>query len=290
MSWTPERIKILKKAWQQGKSASAIARDLGVSKNAVIGKMHRLNLSEKVKKVAQEVETKKEAYILPQNGVQLLDLKTNSCRWPIGEPTDSDFHFCGHEVVSGKPYCAKHCALAYTNVKEAKETKNTKRKDDVLDFELDDMNYEEENEIVQEKQEETEKTDTIHFKSENRKKKQKVQTDRKNILEVKEKNIEKKEDPFSDSVKDIISKKNKLKPIEENKVLKNTENSPQIKKSTGPKKITRKTLTIKRKEEIVSSTRERLKLQDSQKFEKPENVEKRTVVSKFLSKFMLKKP
>ena len=57
--------------------------------------------------------------------VRIDDLKLNTCRWPIGEPTDSDFHFCGENTVMGKPYCAKHCAIAYTTIKEsAQETKS----------------------------------------------------------------------------------------------------------------------------------------------------------------------
>ena len=53
----------------------------------------------------------------PQN-ITLMDLKLNSCRWPIGDPKDDDFHFCGADSVTGKPYCAEHCKLAYTSLKE----------------------------------------------------------------------------------------------------------------------------------------------------------------------------
>ena len=254
MSWTPERIKLLKKAWQQGKSASAIARDLGVSKNAVIGKMHRLNLSEKVKKVVREVEVKKDAYVLPKNGVQLLDLKTNSCRWPMGEPTDPDFHFCGHEVLSGKPYCAKHCAIAYTNIKEAKESKNTKTKEE-QGFSPD-MDVEElvEVDFPQEEQNKVKSEDVVELHvSTKRKSKNKGNVFEKDMISTKNK-IEEKGENISLSKKENTRKTKDKESIEklpktERKKIKKEENSEEGKNEISSKKTVRKTLTIKRKEE-----------------------------------------
>lgn len=119
MTWTAEKIKQLKKLWSKGKSTVEIGRELGISKNAVVGKVHRLELNarpspikkETVKKTVKKKEVK-------QGKISLMDLKMNSCRWPIGEPKDADFHFCGKDTVTGKPYCAEHCKIAYTSLKE----------------------------------------------------------------------------------------------------------------------------------------------------------------------------
>lgn len=119
MTWTAEKIKQLKKLWSKGKSTVEIGRELGISKNAVVGKVHRLELNARpspIKKDAKPKTIKKKA---PQKeNMSLLDLKLNSCRWPIGEPKDADFHFCGKDTVTGKPYCTEHCKLAYTSLKE----------------------------------------------------------------------------------------------------------------------------------------------------------------------------
>lgn len=122
MAWTPENIKLLKKLWQKGKSAVEIGKELGISKNAVIGKVHRLELDARpspIKKTTvSNAVTPPEEVIDPNKPVTLLDLRINSCRWPIGELKDEDFHFCGKECQTGKPYCAEHCKIAYTSLKE----------------------------------------------------------------------------------------------------------------------------------------------------------------------------
>ncbi len=123
MAWTAEKIKQLKKLWLKGKSTIEIGKELGISKNAVVGKVHRLELAARPSPIkrsqkqapAKPRATKKE--IKPKN-VTLMDLKLTSCRWPIGDPKDEDFHFCGADTVTGKPYCAEHCKLAYTSLKE----------------------------------------------------------------------------------------------------------------------------------------------------------------------------
>ena len=58
-----------------------------------------------------------------------MDLKLNSCRWPIGDPKDADFHFCGKDTVTGKPYCSEHCKIAYTSLKELA---NQNKKDAIM--------------------------------------------------------------------------------------------------------------------------------------------------------------
>ncbi len=124
MAWTAEKIKQLKKLWLKGKSTVEIGKELGISKNAVVGKVHRLELAARPSPIKRETKksTPPKQRIIkkdlkPQN-ITLMDLKLNSCRWPIGDPKDDDFHFCGADSVTGKPYCAEHCKLAYTSLKE----------------------------------------------------------------------------------------------------------------------------------------------------------------------------
>ena len=109
MVWTDDKIKKLKKLWQAGKSTAEIAKSLGMSKNSIIGK------------VPQKKAPPKKVGI-----VRLIDLKINTCRWPIGDPKDDDFHFCGEQTVTGKPYCLAHCQEAYLNM--APEAEKEKKK------------------------------------------------------------------------------------------------------------------------------------------------------------------
>ena len=129
MTWTTEKIKQLKKLWSKGKSTVEIGRELGISKNAVVGKVHRLELNARpspIKKTTTPKPVKKK--VQKEGNVSLLDLKLNSCRWPIGEPKDADFHFCGKDTVTGKPYCREHCKLAYTSLKELATQNKTEAK------------------------------------------------------------------------------------------------------------------------------------------------------------------
>lgn len=198
MAWTDERIEELTRLWQAGHSASEIGKRLGVSKNAVVGKAHRLKLpsrpspikqqslesgsqqparakpvTERSQRRAQSRQAPRAATAGPAAGVQqspatsasksagaaqarasahrppartsaspsqdksrssaVSGKTTNTrsrvaapartkveargsasgCLWPIGDPGDTDFHFCGAEAVPGKPYCAEHAARAY---------------------------------------------------------------------------------------------------------------------------------------------------------------------------------
>ena len=124
MSWTDERVEELGRLWDAGHSTSDIGKALGVTKNAVVGKAHRMKLASRpspIRRTAMPqrhkvtlpprpvVETKREpVYHAPrvQNGGP-------GCLWPFGHPGDADFHFCGANAVEGKPYCPEHCARAY---------------------------------------------------------------------------------------------------------------------------------------------------------------------------------
>ena len=121
MSWTTDKIKQLKKLWTKGKSTVEIAKELGMSKNSVIGKAHRLELEARPSPIKKKEEVIKPAKTVKKKTVEkcrLMDLKNNTCRWPIGDPENEDFHFCGKQTTTGKPYCPEHCKMAYTSLKE----------------------------------------------------------------------------------------------------------------------------------------------------------------------------
>ncbi|RMF18043.1 MAG: global cell cycle regulator GcrA-like protein [Alphaproteobacteria bacterium] len=125
MAWTEDNIEKLKKLWEKGLSASQIAEKLGdgISRNAVIGKVHRLGLKSRpspVKAPRKAAETKTGRAHKPRarkktedKRVHLLDLTERMCKWPIGHPGEPDFHFCGKPSQPGLPYCAEHCSEAY---------------------------------------------------------------------------------------------------------------------------------------------------------------------------------
>jgi GcrA cell cycle regulator len=107
-TWTPERIQRLVELWEEGVTTAEIGRRIGVTKNAVIGKVHRIGL---VPRVVKE---------LPPPRRNVFDFTGAVCMWPIGHPTDDDFRFCGGSPIAGKPYCAHHAAVAYIRPKEQK--------------------------------------------------------------------------------------------------------------------------------------------------------------------------
>ena len=157
MSWTVEKVEKLKELWGKGNTASQIAEIIGgVSRNAVIGKAHRLNLSAKIK--TRSSSTNDNAYLQkksltdnsdkkirknkfksliiekdfePENPKQLEELDENSCKWPIGHPNESSFYFCGRSSLKDFSYCKLHLLYAY-QPKGKKEDINTK--DEVPEF------------------------------------------------------------------------------------------------------------------------------------------------------------
>ncbi len=160
VSWTDERVELLKKLWNDGLSASQIASELGgVTRNAVIGKVHRLGLSGRSKTapatpaprprkpspprpagpVAEPIEEEEIVMVRPEpiapaidaspitfvearqsevaiptsQRVTIMDLREAMCRWPIGDPTNAEFRFCGGRSITGLPYCPEHAQIAY---------------------------------------------------------------------------------------------------------------------------------------------------------------------------------
>jgi len=155
MSWTDERINTLKRLWARGESASLIAATLGsVTRNAIIGKVHRLGLSgratmsrdnksrrqararRKDPRPVQPTKTRAAVASLfstpdplpPQQvtdvaRVSLVDIGDHQCRWGVGDPKHANFGFCGADKVPGLPYCSHHARRAY----EPKGNRNADR-------------------------------------------------------------------------------------------------------------------------------------------------------------------
>ena len=138
MSWTDEKVAKLKELWGKGNTASQIAEIIGgISRNAVIGKAHRLNLSAKIKtrtattnqnfensleekshKLNKGRRSKFKSLIIekdfePENPKQLEELDENSCKWPIGHPNEKSFYFCGRTSLKDFSYCKLHLLYAY---------------------------------------------------------------------------------------------------------------------------------------------------------------------------------
>ncbi len=152
MSWTDDRVATLTKLWNDGLSASIIAQRIGeVTRNAVIGKVHRLGLAGRRRAahgrrarpgrsllierphatrsgsqthprrawLTRKSAAQEQLLVLPELGaptkslVTVRTLTAMSCRWPIGDPKTDGFHFCGRVKAAGCPYCAHHAAIAY---------------------------------------------------------------------------------------------------------------------------------------------------------------------------------
>ena len=138
-TWTPERVEQLKSYFAAGLSCRDIAVNIGVSRNAVIGKLSRLNLTrtspeerrarkKRAAHPAQKPTTAKQQFqmlravyeqepddapIVSANSCSLFELSEQRCRWPISTPGAEDFCFCGNVPLGGMPYCSGHYRLAY---------------------------------------------------------------------------------------------------------------------------------------------------------------------------------
>ncbi len=138
MSWTEEKVAVLRQYWGSGKSASEIAEIIGgMSRNAVIGKAHRLGLAGRPSPIKEKKAKPKPAALSssspapaptqtaprapidnvvelqPGGGATILSLTERMCRWPHGDPKKPGFRFCGKPCADGTSYCAEHLKLAY---------------------------------------------------------------------------------------------------------------------------------------------------------------------------------
>ncbi|KMO21540.1 GcrA family cell cycle regulator [Methylobacterium platani] len=160
-SWTKERVELLTRLWSDGLSASQIAAEIGgVSRNAVIGKVHRLGLAGRVVRangasqaagrrprgeadssialvagsqtvlapappslalVPSHASAASDPVALPESvRVTIMELREFMCRWPMGDPSTPDFRFCGDRAITGLPYCTHHSRIAYQPAAERK--------------------------------------------------------------------------------------------------------------------------------------------------------------------------
>jgi GcrA cell cycle regulator len=137
-TWTTERIELLKSCFDAGLSCREIADRIGVSRNAVIGKISRLNLKREkaagparkdprdprrrgglrlrrviLKSVTVDEVVQPETPVHNGHTCSLFELSAQTCRWPLSTPGAADFCFCGNLPVDGLPYCLGHSRLAY---------------------------------------------------------------------------------------------------------------------------------------------------------------------------------
>jgi GcrA cell cycle regulator len=156
MDWTNEAIERLRALWAEGHSTAEIGRRMGVSKNAVVGKAHRLNLSARPSPIRRDAQPRAERPRAAPRATPRRDVVRmpppaapqrqpapvvavakpaappvvrssfqrsgqRNCCWPIGEPGRADFRFCSAEGLAGKPYCAEHAAVAYVKARDRRE-------------------------------------------------------------------------------------------------------------------------------------------------------------------------
>jgi GcrA cell cycle regulator len=166
--WTDEKVELLRQLWLDGKSASQIAAELGdgVTRNAVIGKVHRLGLSGRVKAsaptaprvrqrptaarpaaprsggfrgntalaLARETQIEaepqiREDVVIPMSlRVTIVELREAMCRWPLGDPTSSEFRYCGIQTQNDGPYCAHHGRMAYQPAQDRRRERERERR------------------------------------------------------------------------------------------------------------------------------------------------------------------
>ena len=158
MSWNEEKVGKLKELWGKGNTASQIAEIIGgISRNAVIGKANRLNLSSKIKtrnasssqgfnssseesnfKQKQGRKSKFKSLLIekdfePENPKKLEELDESSCKWPVGHPEEQSFYFCGRSSLKDFSYCKLHLLYAY-QPKGKREEPTTNKEEEAPEY------------------------------------------------------------------------------------------------------------------------------------------------------------
>ncbi len=127
-TWDDLKLKQLEDLWKQGLPISKIGEKLGVSRNSIAGKAHRMGLPKRTSPISSpENKQSRPDKKNNENIDKIIPLKIKlrgvhwsrtKCCWPEGDPKQNDFKFCGQEIFPGRPYCDKHSLLAYTNSRE----------------------------------------------------------------------------------------------------------------------------------------------------------------------------
>ena len=125
--WDEPKLKELEDLWKQGHPISKIGEMLGVSRNSIAGKAHRMGLPKRTSPISSSKKEKLTDHKNIENNNKNIPLKIKlrgvqwsrtKCCWPEGDPKLNDFKFCGQDIFPGRPYCDKHSLLAYTNTRE----------------------------------------------------------------------------------------------------------------------------------------------------------------------------
>ena len=126
--WDEKQLDKLKKLWDEGLPITKIGLELGVSRNAIAGKAHRLGLPKRNSPISKSGDLRKNQDVSTFETSKELPLKIllrevewsrNRCCWPIGDPKLPGFSFCGTSIMPGRPYCEEHSNLAYTTTRES---------------------------------------------------------------------------------------------------------------------------------------------------------------------------
>ena len=127
--WDEDKLNKLGKLWDDGLPITKIGNEIGVSRNAIAGKAHRMDLPKRNSPISKSGDPRKNQETINSDNIrEQLPLKImlrdvewsrNRCCWPIGDPKLPGFSFCGTSIIPGRPYCEEHSNLAYTNTRES---------------------------------------------------------------------------------------------------------------------------------------------------------------------------
>ena len=161
MSWNDKNVSRLRDLWDQGLPTAQIGKLIGFTKNAVVGKAHRIGLERRpspIRRTAVKPDRKKaRSPVMPKLNFEQSDEQTGDnfrentisiyekrssglqgtnllapigkrgCEWPLGHPDEPEFHFCNEERFEDKPYCLNHCTVAYVIPEKEEDTTTSKR-------------------------------------------------------------------------------------------------------------------------------------------------------------------